>query len=133
MFLAKLTMIHGDELIERATVRDLTSRLIQLYRSTSVGKWHLVHLMADGLEKICETLRWAQTPAVSQRNHDITAFNPHMSSDIPATGDPMFSGDPTLSMDTNFLLDYNMSLGASQLLYLSNGTLDLNDPSPSFI
>lgn len=60
MFLAKLTSIHGDELIERKVVVDLISRLVVVYRATPVGKWHLVPLMADGLEKLVGILQQNQ-------------------------------------------------------------------------
>ncbi|SPO07184.1 uncharacterized protein DNG_09878 [Cephalotrichum gorgonifer] len=57
MFLAKLTSsVHGRELVEREIVTDLVSRLVVVYRGTPVGKWHLVHLMADGLEKMIAIL-----------------------------------------------------------------------------
>lgn len=60
MFLAKLTSIHGDDMIERKVVVDLISRLVVVYRATPVGRWHLVPLMADGLEKMVGILQERQ-------------------------------------------------------------------------
>lgn len=122
MFLAKLAMIHGDQLIDRQQVVDSIAKLAGFYRSTPVGRWHLVNLMADGLDKIVETLR-------ASGNHSLGHQQPRL--DItPAHGEegdfagllnPSF-GDPAFNFDANFLLDSNMSLGAPELMYFSNGT-----------
>ncbi|KAF4468374.1 Zn 2cys6 transcription factor [Fusarium albosuccineum] len=57
MFLAKLNIIHGDKMIQRRVVIDLISRLIEVYRMTPVGKWHLVHLLPKGLDRIVAMLQ----------------------------------------------------------------------------
>lgn len=57
MFLARLTAMYGDDMVERAVAVDLISRLVVVYRATPVGRWHLVPLMADGLEKMVGILR----------------------------------------------------------------------------
>lgn len=138
MFLAKLTMIHGDHLIERSVVIDLASRLIHLYRSTAVGKWHLIKLMADGLEKIVETLRNSHSNAPLLRHHETAAPLVPFGTDENNFADfrepgASSNGDGSLSFD-NLLMDYNMSLGASQLMYLSSGPtgFDSSDLSPPF-
>ena len=52
VFLLKVASQHSGQFIEDAMVLDLTTRLVHQFRITVVGKWHLVHLMADGLEKM---------------------------------------------------------------------------------
>jgi len=56
MFLAKLAMTQGDEMVQRSTVTDLITRLVSLYRAQAVSKWHLIKLMAGGLDKVVQTL-----------------------------------------------------------------------------
>ncbi|KAI1083111.1 hypothetical protein F5B20DRAFT_577494 [Whalleya microplaca] len=132
VFLAKLAMIHGDELIERAVVINLTSSLIQLYRSSPVGKWHLVNLMANGLEKMVKTLSTATMPPMTQTQKESMSFDNNIENfpDFAGIGMP---ADNSLNLDPNFLMDY--TLGASQLMSLSNGptAFDTSDLSPSFL
>ncbi|KAF1955292.1 hypothetical protein CC80DRAFT_415897 [Byssothecium circinans] len=52
VFLLKIAAQHSGQYIEDMVIYDLTSKAVQQFRSTAVGKWHLVHLMADGLEKM---------------------------------------------------------------------------------
>ena len=124
MFLAKLFMIHGDHLVDRQQVVDSVARLAGFYRSTPVGKWHLVNLMADGLDKIVETLRVDRTTLASQQQQSQLQVAPSQSEegDFASLINPAFSGDSAFSLDANFLLDSNMSLGAPELMYFSNGT-----------
>lgn len=58
VFLLKLTTGPARELglVERELVGGLAAQLVRRFRETPVGKWHLVHLMADGLEKLAGTL-----------------------------------------------------------------------------
>lgn len=122
MFLAKLAMIHGDQLIERQKVVDSITRLAGFYRSTPVGKWHLVNLMADGLDKIVETLRATGTSMSSSQPRLELATAESEGGDFASLMNPGFSGESAFSFDANFLLDSNMSLGAPELMYFSNGT-----------
>lgn len=135
MFLAKLVMIHGDELIERATVISYTSSLIRLYRSSPVGKWHLVRLMANGLEKMVKTMSTPATVSTvsGQAQHDVMTFDtsPHSFQDVGGMGLP---DETSLHFDPNFILaDY--TLGASQLMSLSNGptAFDTSHLSPGYL
>lgn len=123
MFLAKLAMIHGDLLIDRQQVVDSIIRLTGFYRSTAVGKWHLVNLMADGLDKIVETMgaNGASLSSQQQPRLDLASAQSE-EGDFASLMNPAFSGDATFGFDANFLLDSNMSLGAPELMYFSNGT-----------
>jgi hypothetical protein len=52
VFLLKVSSQYSGQYIEDVFVQDLTMKAVHQFRSTAVGKWHLVHLMADGLEKL---------------------------------------------------------------------------------
>ncbi|KAK8139819.1 hypothetical protein PG984_000942 [Apiospora sp. TS-2023a] len=127
MFLAKLATVHGDQLIEKPLVVDLTSRLAALYRSTSVGKFHLMNLMADGLDKVTVALQSSMAPN-DRADPDSLDASTHLFSPA-AAGDSMFS-----DIDPNFVLDYNVTMGASHLMYLGGGpsVFDTADLSPTF-
>jgi hypothetical protein len=133
MFLAKMAMIYRGDLIDRSMVIDAISRLIEIYRTAPVGKWHLMHLMANGLEKIVKTL--SSTTASSPRapsNPVPLATSAHPFTDL---GDFRISDHGALEMDSSFLMDHNISMGASQLMYLSNGAspFDIDDLGPMFL
>lgn len=52
MFLIKIAIKYGNTLVDREEVTDLITQLVGLFRRTSSGTWHLVHLMEGGLEKM---------------------------------------------------------------------------------
>jgi hypothetical protein len=133
MFLAKLATIYGGDLVDRNMVVDITSRLIEIYRKAPVGKWHLVHLMANGLEKIVKTLNPSVTsPLQPQLHHEPLDQDAHHFPDLGGVG---FLDNDSLDVEANFLTDYNMSMGASQLMYLSSGptAFDTSELSPTFL
>ena len=133
MFLAKLVMIHGDELTQRTTVISRTSSLIQLYRSSPVGKWHLVKLMANGLEKMLTTMSTPPTEPTRQSQNDEMNFDASPN-EFPGLGGMGFPDEASLNFDPNFIFsDY--TLGASQLMSLSSGptAFDTSDLSPSYL
>ena len=137
MFLAKLAMIPKDDLVDRTYVIDLISRLVELYRSTSVGRWHLVNLMSDGLENVVKTLRKPAVvnPGGTQGGEAATPMRAHTAQGLAGNGFPEsgFASDGSYNFNANFLMDTNMTLGASPLMYLSNGpsAFDTTDLSPT--
>ncbi|KAM5359679.1 hypothetical protein ACJZ2D_014297 [Fusarium nematophilum] len=56
MFLAKVAHKYGESLIKRDQALDQITRLIEHFRSLSMGKWHLASLMIGGLEKVLALL-----------------------------------------------------------------------------
>lgn len=65
VFLLKVATTHSDQLLVNLdNVFALTARVAKQFRATSAGKWHLVHRMADGLEKMAETLKRKDAPNV---------------------------------------------------------------------
>lgn len=99
MFLAKLASTHHGVLVDRSAVTDLIARLLGVYRVTPVGKWHLVHLMADGLEKILAALQRQGTTTHGQHHNHYTHAD--SSTDVGYLGqlDFMAGLDPQLMMD----------------------------------
>lgn len=47
---------HDDGLVEVGSVADMAARLVRQFRGVQVAKWHLAHLVADGLEKSAASL-----------------------------------------------------------------------------
>ncbi|KAK9770536.1 hypothetical protein SCAR479_12807 [Seiridium cardinale] len=111
MFLAKATMTYGHQLIDRSIVIDLISRLIALYHSTVAGKFHLVNMMANGLEKLTTALRNRDQNrnAVGQSADDTDSFNIDKQSISHFDDSRNFGGENigrpqcTLAMDQLFL------------------------------
>lgn len=132
MFLAKLTMTYGDQFIERSMVIDSISRLISLYRSTSAGKYHLVSMMANGLEKIIKTLQDSSNQPDAHKYKDATPMGMEANG-FAEFGDLGFHDDSS-AFDANFLMDFNMNLGASAM-HLGEGptAFETTDLSPSFL
>lgn len=56
MFLIKVAVKYGGDLIEKERVYEMITGLVQQFRSLYAGKWHLANLMAGGLEKMAATL-----------------------------------------------------------------------------
>jgi hypothetical protein len=57
MFLIKISMKYGAALADPDRVYDSISRLVVEFRTVPAGKWHLVRLMAGGLEKMLAQLK----------------------------------------------------------------------------
>ncbi|KAI9172567.1 Transcriptional activator of proteases prtT [Paramyrothecium foliicola] len=56
MFLIKVAVKYGSELVDPDRVLSLTTTLVQHFRSLPTGRWHLAKLMAPGLEKMAAML-----------------------------------------------------------------------------
>lgn len=132
MFLAKATMTYGHQLVERSLVVDLVSRLINLYHSTTAGKFHLVNMMANGLEKIVMTLQnhSSQLQTRKYQNSGSVIVDDHA---FPHFGAQDFDGETSI-YDANFLMDFNMNIGTSAMQLGSGPTVfETTDLSPTFL
>ena len=69
VFLLKVTAQHNGPSIDGKAVYDLTNKAVEQFRATSVGKWHLVHMMAEGLEKLIVS----KTDRPPEDDHSVTA------------------------------------------------------------
>ncbi|KAF2180420.1 hypothetical protein K469DRAFT_278788 [Zopfia rhizophila CBS 207.26] len=128
VFLLKIAAQHTGQFIEDAVVIDLTSKAVQQFRSTPVGKYHLVHLMADGLEKMAASkikspsaiphppLPNGVDPALHYMN------NPNTSTMPPITnGNGIYGGS---IMTNGFEDDTNFS--TTPFLHFDSGDIDFN-------
>jgi hypothetical protein len=70
IFLLKQATKRQDGLVETGLVSDLAARLVAQFRSMKVGKWHLAHMMADGLERSAASLLGDSGPGVPE-GHDV--------------------------------------------------------------
>jgi hypothetical protein len=128
VFLLKVAAQHSGQFIEDATVFDMTTKVVQQFRSTAVGKYHLVHLMADGLERMAatkimspSTLQHAPLPnGISQSGmHYVADSNnsmPHMTHD-----NNMYAAG---LMGNGFEEDLNLS--TTPFLHFDSGNYDFN-------
>ncbi|XPS79959.1 hypothetical protein M3J09_011926 [Ascochyta lentis] len=127
-FLLNIASQYSGQYIADTAVFDLTTRAVQQFRSTAVGKWHLVHLMAEGLEKMIA--KKGGSPAarlISSLPTDASQPGVPNGSELntPLTGgsygDNFFGGfdDP-----------YNS--GTSSFLNFDTGTIDLDFAGFSF-
>lgn len=123
VFLLKIAAQYSGQYIDDTVVYDLTTKAVQQFRSTPVGKWHLVHLMAEGLEKMLAKKTMTPTagpthPVQTNTVPPSLAHTPQTSMEPPsmANGDGLF-GD-------NF--EDAFSFGTSSFLNFDTGTLDLD-------
>ncbi|KAK2693841.1 hypothetical protein QWA68_008423 [Fusarium oxysporum] len=104
MFLIKVAVKYGSDLIERQRVHDLTTNLVRQFRSLKAGKWHLANLMAGGLERMTATLA---TP-------DLGQVQPAVYNNAVEHVDMVMPGNQVYTdMDGDTFFDYDMSFGLS--------------------
>jgi hypothetical protein len=126
VFLLKTAAQYSGQYIEDAVVFDLTTRAVEQFRATPVGKWHLVHLMAEGLEKMlakktatptAASMPQISAPPTMHHGHQINHNLPSI-----ANGDSLF--DDGMNGATHF--DDTFNFGTSSFLNFDTGTLDLD-------
>ncbi|KAF1971614.1 hypothetical protein BU23DRAFT_470603 [Bimuria novae-zelandiae CBS 107.79] len=129
VFLLKITVQHSGQYIDDEVVFDLTNKAVHQFRNTSVGKWHLVHMMAEGLEKLVasRTTNTAPSngqPAVLATSQAQTSLgfhqSPHMAASLAAPNG-FYEGD---LLNTGF--DDECGLGTSTFLSIQPGELDFD-------
>lgn len=112
MFLVKVAVKYGAHLIEPSYVWNLTTQLIQYFRSIPAGSWHLTRLMAPGLERMASMLdpaRDVQLPNVTDCSWP--GFNTQGTSHSTTR-----EADPNgafMGFEGDFFFDYNIDLGIS--------------------
>ncbi|KAJ4292575.1 hypothetical protein N0V90_009238 [Kalmusia sp. IMI 367209] len=126
VFLLKIAAQHSGQYIEDAVVHDLTKKAVQQFRATSVGKWHLVHLMAEGLSKTINSTTNTAQPGMPITRQDARQDGPHFTqspnmASFSATNG-FYDGDPM-----NNILDDDYGL-TSSFLSIQPGELDFNFP-----
>lgn len=133
MFLIKVAMKYGNALVGRGDVRGLITRLVDLFRKTSAGKWHLVHLMEGGLEKMLGILaKCPETSAATPMPSDGFSFGTLVpGQDAAALGFQEWASDfPVANLDGFNFMDYN--IGLSPLLRFDQTTAGFGGPGNGF-
>ncbi|KAM0273620.1 hypothetical protein ACHAQH_008214 [Verticillium albo-atrum] len=123
MFLIKVSVKHGGDLIEPQRVWDLTTRLVSHFRSLPTGRWHLANLMAPGLEKMAATLKpYLEGQPILQNG---MAGCDMSNGAMDAQGQPMMQArDPTMmGMQGDILFDFDMSFGLSPVFRFDPATM----------
>ncbi|KAJ9668346.1 Histidine protein methyltransferase 1 [Coniosporium apollinis] len=130
VFLLKIATKRSGQFIEDATVFDLTTRLVQLLRSASTGQWHLVHLMADGLEKMANSM--LQEPQGSSnntpQNESLTPSAQYSNAQGQNLLQVLEHGEAILGHRSpyNGLVDSDFGLGPSPFPQIDFGNMDFN-------
>lgn len=109
MFLTKVSIKYGGNLVDRERVFELITTIVQQFRSQPAGKWHLTKLMVSGLERIAETLQPFAYGQFSSGINASLAVNPDTTMQIPEV-DHLFS-----DLDGDLFLNYDMNFGLSGL------------------
>ncbi|KAF5526176.1 Transcriptional activator of proteases prtT [Colletotrichum aenigma] len=123
MFLIKVAVKYGGDLIEPDRVWDLTTSLVRHFRSLPAGKWHLANLMAPGLERMAATLKRSQNGSLTHLHDALPAPN-----GVNGTIDPQLmppSTDGTfIGSEGEFFFDYDMSFGLSPVFNFDLSSLN---------
>ncbi|KAB5542564.1 hypothetical protein GE09DRAFT_245547 [Coniochaeta sp. 2T2.1] len=130
MFLIKVAMKYGSALADRAEVRDLITQLVEMFRKTTTGKWHLVHLMEGGLEKMLGLLaKCPETSAATPMPSDSFAVGTLLpGQDAAMLGFQDWGSDFAVANFDGFnFMDYN--IGLSPLLRFDQSAAGFDGPT----
>lgn len=127
MFLVKVAVKYGGDLVEPGRVWDLTTNLVRHFRSLPAGRWHLANLMAPGLEKMAATLR----PDREGDAGRVTGQAMTSSNGVDAALDPQLGGPGTdgtfIGSEGEFFFDYNMNFGLSPVFQFDLSSLNADN------
>ncbi|TDZ17668.1 Transcriptional activator of proteases prtT [Colletotrichum orbiculare MAFF 240422] len=128
MFLIKVAVKYGGDLVEPHRVWDLTTSLVRHFRSLPAGRWHLANLMAPGLERMAATLKRDGHGVPGQTQESLQAVHGPGS-----TLDPQLAASSTdgtlLGPDGDIFFDYDMSFGLSPVFNFDTTSLNSNNAS----
>lgn len=120
VFLLKVAAQYTGQFVEDAVVLDMCTQAVQQFRSTAVGKWHLVHLMADGLEKMAA--KKIKTPAPS----NMTLPNVMDQAGLHYVDEPSTTLPPLANGSEMYTLDDEFSLSTTPFLHFDSGNFDFS-------
>lgn len=125
MFLISVSTKHGATLVDPVQVHDLISRLVEMFRSIPTGKWHLVCLMAGGLENALEKLlrQPAEPPPGEEESHDASTIHPK-AADIRNGMITDWTAEASLGGGLDGSPFFDMNFGISPLLRFDPSVLD---------
>jgi hypothetical protein len=126
VFLLKVAAQYTGQYIDDGSVLEMTSKVVQQFRSTSVSKYHLVHLMANGLEKMASSKITSPSEMHQPRiTNNMPPPSPHSiaaANTVPPVGNSnghvMFSENISSGFEENFFL------GTTPFLHFDSGDVD---------
>lgn len=127
-FLLNIASQYSGQYITDTAVFDLTTKAVQQFRSTPVGKWHLVHLMAEGLEKMIA--KKGGSPAARMLPSVPSEASQSAAPNGSALNTPLTGGSYGDNFFSGFEDAYN--LGTTSFLNFDTGTIDLDFAGFSF-
>lgn len=127
VFLLKVAVQYSGQYVEDSIIFDLTTRAVEQFRKTPVGKWHLVHMMAEGLERMLarQTVR-ASGPAKEEiRGNGV--LEPRVQA-VPEkqAETALMSNNEGLYGGDLFNASFEEAFGTSSFLNFDTGTIDLD-------
>lgn len=127
-FLLNIASQYSGQYISDTAVFELTTKAVQQFRSTPVGKWHLVHLMAEGLEKMIA--KKGGSPAAQM----LPSLPKEPSQASVPTGSELDTPLNGSSYSDNFFggFDDAYNSGTASFLNFDTGTIDLDFAGFSF-
>ncbi|KAF9878706.1 C6 transcription factor [Colletotrichum karsti] len=128
MFLIKVAVKYGGDLIEPDRVWDMTTSLVRHFRSLPAGRWHLANLMAPGLERMAATLKRSQTGELNHLTETLPVGNGINGAIDPQLGAPSTDGT-FIGSEGEFFFDYDMSFGLSPVFNFDLSSLNTENPS----
>ncbi|ORX92647.1 hypothetical protein BCR34DRAFT_500561 [Clohesyomyces aquaticus] len=128
VFLLKVAAQHSGKYIEDPVVFDLTTKAVHQFRSTAVGKWHLVHLMADGLEKMAAS-KIKSPSAISNPPPTDSASQAGLHYMNQANSMPLANGNGLYGDNlAHGGFEEDLSMATSSFLHFDSGSFDFNFP-----
>ncbi|TKW52552.1 Transcriptional activator of proteases prtT [Colletotrichum tanaceti] len=148
MFLIKVAVKYGGDLVEPRRVWDLTTDLVRHFRSLPAGRWHLANLMAPGLERMVATLKPGQGPGQGQghqplgdeppghrRQSHVQTVDDGDSDRLHANGviDAQLAGTSNhtegalMGPEGDFFFDHDMSFGLSPVFQFDMSSLNADN------
>lgn len=129
MFLIKVAIKYGNDLIEPQRVYDLTTNLVRQFRSLPTGKWHLANLMSGGLERMAKTLKIDRQSIPTQNLASIGNFNtPGAAAGSNSSTGMMgqMTGSDMPELDGSVFFDYDMNFELSPEFRFDPAILDVD-------
>ncbi|KAF2475966.1 uncharacterized protein BDR25DRAFT_253605 [Lindgomyces ingoldianus] len=138
VFLLKVAAQHSGQFIEDAVVFDLATKAVQQFRSTAVGKWHLVHLMADGLEKMVASkikspsaIRSPPLPDANRNGNGVAPSGLHYMNQSQAATSMLLmpNGEGLYGSGGNAVVngfEEDLNIATSSFLHFDSGNFDFN-------
>lgn len=127
VFLLKVSTQFPAHYIEDAVIFDLTTRAVQQFRATPVSKWHLVHMMAEGLEKMINKQTRSPSASITARPNGASRANTQHLTDFASTSAPPANADGLYGDDIfGNSFEEGFNFGTASFLNFDTGTLDLD-------